>query len=251
MSSYLKRKRAQIDQDLGGSPDRRFFSPVLYGQFEVTLRLIKHHARGRLLDIGCGVMPYRPLIEPLVDSYEGFDIEARTDNVNYLGDIQDMRSVPSDTFDTAICLEVLEHVPDPFRAAAEIRRVLKPGGVLIASTPHLSRLHEEPHDYYRYTHYGLRHLFTQAGLTVETIQHRGSLASFLGHQLSNGLLSATWGIPVLGRLAWLANKWMVTRLSYALDAVLDRRGTFALGYTVVARKPRADDAADGPVSTHP
>jgi SAM-dependent methyltransferase len=237
MSSTLKRKRAQIDQDLGTSPERRFFSPVLYGQFDVTLRLIKQHARGRLLDIGCGVMPYRPFIEPLVGSYEGFDIEARTSNVNFLGDVQDMRAVPSGSFDTAICLEVLEHVPDPFRAASEIHRVLKPGGVLIASTPHLSRLHEEPHDYYRYTHYGLRRLFTQAGLHVEHIEHRGSLASFLGHQLSNGLISATWGIPVLGRLAWFLNKWLVTRLCYALDRVLDRRGLFALGYTAVARKP--------------
>ncbi len=245
MSSYLKRKRAQIDRDLGGSPERRFFSPVLFGQFDVTLRLIKQHAHGRLLDIGCGVMPYRPFIEPLVDSYEGFDIEARTANVAYLGDIQDMRAVPADAFDTAICLEVLEHVPDPFRAATEIRRVLKPGGVLIASAPHLSRLHEEPHDYYRYTHYGLRHLFTQAGLTVEHIAHRGSLASFLGHQVSNGLLSATWGIPLLGRVAWLVNKWLVTRTCYALDGALDRRGVFALGYTAVARKPGVREPASG------
>jgi SAM-dependent methyltransferase len=51
-----------------------------------------------------------------------------------LGDVEAM---PFDdaTFGTVVCTEVLEHVPDPSRALAEIKRVLVPGGVLIGSVP--------------------------------------------------------------------------------------------------------------------
>jgi SAM-dependent methyltransferase len=54
---------------------------------------------------------------------------------------------------------VLEHVRDPFRGAAEIVRVLKPGGKLMCAVPFLQPLHGYPHHYYNMTHQGLRALF--------------------------------------------------------------------------------------------
>lgn len=68
-------------------------------------------------------------------------------------------SFPSETFDAVIIMEVLEHVPEPHRAALEIHRLLKPGGRLIASTPFLFPIHDRPYDYFRYTRYGLVYLF--------------------------------------------------------------------------------------------
>lgn len=56
-------------------------------------------------------------------------------------------------------MEVLEHVKNPFNAIKEIQRVLKPGGIIIGSTPFVFPIHDEPHDFYRYTKYGLRNLF--------------------------------------------------------------------------------------------
>ncbi len=76
-------------------------------------------------------------------------------------------------FDGLICLEVLEHVPDPARVMMEISRVLKPDGRAWISMPFLYPLHDAPFDFQRYTEYGLRRDIQRAGLTVVTLQKRG------------------------------------------------------------------------------
>ena len=60
------------------------------------------------------------------------------------------------TFDATMMFEVLEHVPDPFAAAAEMRRVLRPGGVFLGSAPFVWPIHGDPEDYFRFTGDGLR-----------------------------------------------------------------------------------------------
>lgn len=87
----------------------------------------------------------------------------------------DIENIPyeDNTWDAVICLEVLEHVANPFKAATELYRVLKPGGVLLLTTPFLlgyhgktkrpgaidSHSHSEYPDFWRFTHEGLFHLF--------------------------------------------------------------------------------------------
>lgn len=72
------------------------------------------------------------------------------------------------SFDAVLCLEVLEHVQDPLKAATEIQRVLRPGGKVFVSTPFLtgyhgrggtSQAHDTYPDFWRFTHEGLLHLF--------------------------------------------------------------------------------------------
>lgn len=63
------------------------------------------------------------------------------------------------TFDYIWSNAALEHIPTPWVASLEMIRVLKPGGIVIVQVPFLENLHSEPHDYYRFTIYGLRQLF--------------------------------------------------------------------------------------------
>ena len=71
------------------------------------------------------------------------------------GDLQDM-PLADESLDAIICTEVLEHVENPFRAVREMHRVLKPGGILLASAPFLWPWHgtADYHDYWRFTHEG-------------------------------------------------------------------------------------------------
>jgi len=70
-------------------------------------------------------------------------------------------SFQDDFFDTIIIMEVLEHVADPVRAGKEIHRILKSGGRVILSVPFIFPLHDRPYDFYRFTKYGLAHIFRE------------------------------------------------------------------------------------------
>ena len=61
------------------------------------------------------------------------------------------------TFDTVVCLEMLEHDAAPWLTVEEIRRVLKPGGTLVMTACGISHpKHAYPSDYWRFTAEGMR-----------------------------------------------------------------------------------------------
>jgi len=67
------------------------------------------------------------------------------------------------TFDVVYSNNVFEHLREPWLAAENIVRFLKPGGLAITIAPFSLRYHEAPGDYFRYTHAGLEHLFARTG----------------------------------------------------------------------------------------
>ena len=119
--------------------------------------------RGSLLDVGCGEMPYRTFLPVEVD-YVGIDVpQAGAFSMSGNDEIIsfDGHYIPfSDAaFDTVLCTEVLEHSPEPTMLIAEIERVLKPGGKLIATVPFSARVHYAPYDYHRFSKYALAGMF--------------------------------------------------------------------------------------------
>jgi SAM-dependent methyltransferase len=159
------------------------------------LREVAPRARGRLLDVGCGNKPYQPIFAPHVTEYIGIEHEATfaATAAGHQGTRPDLTydgqriPFPDQSFDTVLNVQVLEHTPQPRLLLSEMARVLKPGGLLILSAPFQFRLHEQPHDYYRYTSHGLRHLLDEAGLDVEEITQQGGLWSLIGHKLNSYL----------------------------------------------------------------
>jgi SAM-dependent methyltransferase len=65
---------------------------------------------------------------------------------------------PDASFELVLCTEVLEHLVNPPQAIAEMYRVLTPGGTLILTTRFVYPLHDAPHDYFRFTRFGLEKL---------------------------------------------------------------------------------------------
>lgn len=119
-------------------------------------------------------------------------------------------SWPEGHVDAVICLEVLEHVTDPFRAARELVRVLKPGGRLLLSVPFLTGYHGKPGDrhnprhdafpdFWRFTHEGLALMFRELH-GVEIVPVDGPLELRLQFLKFGALLDGKLFRSVLDRL---------------------------------------------------
>jgi SAM-dependent methyltransferase len=160
-----------------------------------SLKQAAPQARGALLDVGCGEKPYEAIFTPFVTSYTGIEHEAtfqqtdaskrtRGPDLYYNGDQLPFADA---SFDTVLSVQVLEHTPRPQALVKEMARVLRPDGRLILSAPFSFRLHEEPHDYFRYTPHGLRDMCAQEGLEVLEVIAQGGLWSLIAHKLNSFL----------------------------------------------------------------
>jgi len=201
-----------------------------------AIRERAHYARGWLLDVGCGGQPYRDLFMN-VTRYIGLDLPPNGQAELY-GDGMKMPFRDA-VFDTVLCNEVLEHVPEPSRLLEEAARVLRAGGVLLLTTPQTWGLHHEPHDFYRYTKYGLRYLGGKCGLEVIEVAPTCGLWATLTQRLADTVIytyavgRSQWVITILSLL--LAP---VQLLGYGLDRLCGKRGD-TLDHVMVARKPDA------------
>jgi len=112
---------------------------------------------GRLLDVApqvhAGARPYFPAA--LIDT---LDIDPAS-GCTYIGDLCERNdAIPDQAYDMVVCTEVLEHVLRPSDAVREIRRILRPGGFLVASAPFNFRIHGPLPDCWRFTEHGWRAL---------------------------------------------------------------------------------------------
>jgi SAM-dependent methyltransferase len=115
----------------------------------------------RVLDVGCGAMPYKSLFGRHAATYVGVD---PVDNplAELKGSVEEL-PVEDGSFDVVLCNQVLEHCDNPMRAVAELRRVTSPGGRVLVSTHGVMAYHPSPTDYWRWTHAGLEKLFVENG----------------------------------------------------------------------------------------
>jgi SAM-dependent methyltransferase len=110
----------------------------------------------RVLDVGCGDRPYDALLRGARELV-GFDVPGNP-HADLHGSI-DAIPVEDASFDLALCLQVLEHVPDPAAAVRELHRVVRPGGRVLLTTHGVYPFHPNPDDLWRWTHQGLERLF--------------------------------------------------------------------------------------------
>lgn len=117
-----------------------------------------------VLDVGGRYQPYRPLLEGKAAKYIALDLQ-KTEFVTVIGNGEQIPFQDA-TFDLVIATEVFAYFEHPRRSASEIHRVLKPGGLFIASVPAVApRFGDE--EYWRFLPRGLRSLFSAFGkLTI-------------------------------------------------------------------------------------
>jgi len=120
----------------------------------------------KLLDYGCGSMPYKKLFSPHLEEYIGADISDKNDEKVVSLTQDGLIPVESGTIDIVLSTQVLEHVSNPNFYLAEARRVLQAEGILIISTHGHWMYHPDPTDFWRWTSQGLKKILIDNGFEV-------------------------------------------------------------------------------------
>jgi SAM-dependent methyltransferase len=179
------------------------------------------------LDLGSGNSPYRQLLELRGFAVKTMDVDPKT-SPDLIGSVEEIR-LSDESIDLVICTQVLEHSLDPATGLQEIFRILRPGGYLIASAPHIWFYHPHPSDNWRFTQEGLTRIVATAGLVPrKLLSQGGSVLSYF--QIVNFLL-----FGLLGKRGG-----PVYAISNVIGKIGDRcfrNSLFCLNFAILAQKP--------------
>jgi SAM-dependent methyltransferase len=159
----------------------------------------------KVLDAGSGRLPEQTLRgEILATGAELHTLDfCAGEGVDFVGDVSAL-PFEANSYDIVLSTQVLEHVQDPEKVCAEMARVLKPGGHLFLTTPQSSPIHNEPWNYFNFTHYGLALLFQKAGLLVVKKEAQGGHFVMLAFQLHWTVrYLQTWKAPAVLKIPLL------------------------------------------------
>lgn len=236
-SKYVREKgrlrASRNPADVGVSS--RLIVDLVAAWYEVNL---KAHARGRLLDLGCGKVPLFAEYRDLVTENVCVDW-AKSHGSTYLDlehDLNEKLPFDSGAFDTIILSDVLEHTPEPQALCQEMARVLSPGGKLLLNVPFFYWIHEAPYDFCRYTEFALRRFMEKSGLRLLQIESIGGVPEVLADIFGK---SAAEYVPLVGAglasfTQWTAAGFIRTPLGRKMSNAT--RQTFPLGICLVAEK---------------
>jgi SAM-dependent methyltransferase len=194
-------------------------------------------AGARVLDAGAGEAQYASHFSR--QRYYAVDLAVGDQAWNYshLDAIADLTALPfrGSAFAAAVHIVTLEHLREPGCALAELARVLAPGSTLLLAAPQDWEVHQAPHDYFRYTRYGLKYLLQQSGFEVQELRASGGYFRLLARRLLNGLQFFAGGFRWLGFIP-AAILLVPPALILPWFDSLDRDRNFTLGYICLARK---------------
>ncbi len=194
------------------------------------------YLKGKLIDIGCGIKPYKEMFAPYISEHIGVDHPDGMHDKSSVNILSSAYEIPvaNASFDAAICNAVLEHLEEPEKAIAECYRILKPGSFAIYTVPFIWHVHEEPRDFYRYTKYGLKYLFEKVGFEIVDIHAMsgfwvtfGQLMVYNIYRFCKGPIKYTGIIQLMSLI--------IQGFSYILDKV-DKSERWTWSYTIVAKK---------------
>ena len=199
---------------------------------------LKKHAKGHLLDLGCGKVPLYEAYKNLIENNTCVDWENSLHVNSYLDysfDLNQKIPLPDEAYDTIILSDVLEHIKNPFLLWSELFRMLKNNGILILNVPFFYWIHEEPHDYFRYTEYALRLMAEENKFEIIELKPLGGAPEIL----TDILAKLAMKFPFAGKyVAMLLQKttWLLTNTKFGRKVSLASSHKFPFGYAVIARK---------------
>jgi SAM-dependent methyltransferase len=158
-------------------------------------------------------------------------------NYSRLDAIADLTALPFRTgaFDAILHIVTIEHLREPGSALAEMARVAAPGASLLVAAPHEWEVHQAPHDYFRFTRYGLTYLLEKAGWEAIEVRAAGGYFRLLSRRLLNGLQFFSGGWRWSGFIP-AAILLVPPALILPFLDFLDREQDFTVGYVCTARR---------------
>lgn len=159
--------------------DRHFWFVAMRATVRDAFESLRLPPDARVLDVGCGTGGTVKALRGLA-RFTGLDMSPtaarfaarRTGEAVLCGMATDL-PLQDASMDAVLALDVFEHVPDDGRAVAEVRRVLRPGGALVATVPCHPALFSEHdralHHVRRYTRDGFLGLLRAHGLHPERV----------------------------------------------------------------------------------
>jgi SAM-dependent methyltransferase len=165
--------------------------------------------------------------------------------VDLVCDLTQTNPFREETFDAILLMNVLEHVYNGRALLDALVRSLKPGGVIIVAIPFLVKMHQEPVDFVRYTHYALERLGSDYGLVLASLEGYYDPVSLLGEgtgNLKNAVLPALRGFGhYAGRLLLIGMDVLVAAMGKIvgpgrLQSPRSARSHAPTGYHLVYRK---------------
>jgi len=209
------------------------FKKITRGHLEKFLE--RHKSELRILDIGSGGSSYHRFFP----NRFSIDIDpARAPDI--VADAHDL-PLKDEEFELILCTEVLEHVMDPKKVISEMWRVLKPGGKVILTTRFVYPLHDIPHDYWRFTKYGLHELFR--GWEVLELMGETHNFSTIGALLQRICFQSNLRGGKVVKLIIFVAAWFFSHLDWLtkkeygdIKKSVSERGLMPTGYYIVCRK---------------
>lgn len=210
---------------------------------------LRHNARGKLLDLGCGKVPLFLAYKDYVTENICVDWEHtshQSEHVDSECDLTTTLPFEDGEFDTILLSDVLEHVPQPEPLWGEISRLLAPGGRVIVNVPFYYWLHEQPYDYYRYTEFALRRFVERVGLRLLRLDPIGGAPEIVADIFAKNVLRVPWIGRSLAALSQSLTRFVIrTKLGKKVSEAT--RDGFPFGYFLVAQKPGGWPRADARV----
>ena len=161
---------------------------------EQALRQLPNGAR--LLDAGAGELKYKKFCAHLKYVSQDFaqyngqgdnrGLQTGTWDQTRLDIVSDITSIPEpdQSFDAILCVEVLEHLPNPSLAIREFSRLMRPGGQLILTAPFCSLTHFAPYHFSTgFNRYFYEHHLPAAGFKVVEMTPNGNFFEYLAQEL--------------------------------------------------------------------
>jgi len=208
-------------------------------------RLLREHAalyKGVLYDLGAGDSHYKDFFLESAQQYVAVDWtdSLHATNENITADLNQPLPIDADVADTVVSLSVLEHLREPQLMLTEAHRILKGGGAIVLQVPWQWSIHEAPHDYFRYTPYGLKTMFERAGFEDIRVEPQAGFfttvvlkCNYFTRRFAAGPAPVRWLLTAIFSVFWFIGQVLAPLLDK-----LDRNWSLeAPGYFVTARKP--------------